>query len=57
MVAPTMSKYGCTSSITAVGASIGNNIAIVAKLEVISVRKLTTAITTKRMINIENPLR
>ena len=55
-VAPTISKYGCTPSITAVGANIGRSMAVVAKLDVISVKKFTAVITTSRIINSEEPL-
>ncbi len=41
---PTININGCISIINAKGANTGNNIAVVAKLEVISVRKFTEAI-------------
>lgn len=44
VAAPTINTKGCTSIFNANGASTGNNIAVVAKLEVISVKKFTEAI-------------
>ena len=55
-VAPTISMYGCTPSVTAVGANIGRSMAVVAKLEVISVKKFTAVINTSRIMNSEKSL-
>lgn len=43
-VAETMRINGCTSMDRAIGASIGSSMAVVARFDVISVRKLTAAI-------------
>lgn len=47
MVAEIMSRKGCTSMLWAIGASIGNSMAVVAKLDVISVKKLTLIVSTR----------
>lgn len=46
-VAETIKIKGCTSIAIAIGYKIGNNIAVVAKLDVISVKKLTDEINIK----------
>ena len=43
-VAPTNKKYGCTPTAVANDTNTGNNMAVVAKFDVISVKKLTDAI-------------
>ena len=55
MVADTNKTYGFISRPTAIGASIGNNIAVVATLEVISVRKLTLTTITRINSIKDNP--
>jgi hypothetical protein len=50
-VAETIKMNGWTSIVIAIGYRIGNNIAVVAKLDVISVRKLTAVI---KMITSKN---
>ena len=54
-VAETIKINGCTSIVIAIGYKIGNNIAVVAKFEVISVKKLTAAIKMKTNKNKEIP--
>ncbi len=53
--APTISTNGCISTVNAIGAKTGNNIAVVAKLEVISVKKLTAAINNNKRMIVVNP--
>ena len=53
--APTINTNGCTSIVKAIGAKTGSNIAVVARLDVISVKKFTAAINTKIRIIIGNP--
>jgi hypothetical protein len=53
--APTINTNGCTSIVIAIGAKTGNNIAVVARFDVISVKKLTAAISTKTNTKTGNP--
>ena len=55
--APTINTNGCTSIVRAIGANTGNNMAVVARFDVISVKKLTAAIKTKTKTKIGNPAR
>ena len=55
-VAPTIKIKGFTSSTNDSGARIGKIIAVVAKFEVISVKKFTKAIKNKSKIKIEAPV-
>ena len=55
--APTINTNGCTSIVSAIGANTGSNIAVVARFEVISVKKLTAAIKTKTNSKIGKPAR
>lgn len=57
IVAPVMIMKGCTSNNTAIEAKTGKSIAVVARLDVISVRKLTAAIKKTSNKNKFNPFR
>jgi len=46
MVAGIISRKGCTSIVIAIGAKIGSNMAVVAKFDVISVKKLILNVST-----------
>ena len=50
-VIPTINVNGWTSKIKAIGAITGKSIAVVARLDVISVRKLTASIKTNSNAN------
>ena len=56
-VADTISIKGCTLIVSAMGARIGSNMAVVARFEVISVKKLTAAINMNTSKNIDSPCR
>ena len=53
--APNISPKGCTSISIAKGANTGSSMAVVAKFEVISVRKLIAAIKRSNNKNNESP--
>lgn len=53
--APTINAKGCTFIVSAMGARTGSNIAVVAKFEVISVKKLTAAINTNINTIMDSP--
>ena len=53
-VAETKSIYGCTSIEYAIGAKMGSNIAVVARLEVISVKKFTAVINIRKCTKLED---
>src|SRR5690606_22357883 len=53
--APTINTKGCKSTVIAIGANTGKSMAVVAKFEVISVKKLTAAMSNKTKINVIIP--
>lgn len=55
--AATMRTKGCISTVRAMGAKTGSNMAVVAKLDVISVKKLTAAMSNRIKIIVVTPTR